>query len=71
MNKNLHDIDKIFKDGLEDHLEPAPPGVWDAVNNDLDKKQAFHFKEKYYRLKRMALAFFVVCGCRHCSIILF
>ena len=56
MKKNLQDIDKIFKDALDEHLEPAPPGVWDTINNDLDKKQAFHFKEKYFRLRRLALA---------------
>jgi len=54
MMRNLHDIDKVFKDGLEDHLEPVPSSVWDALNNDLDKKQAVHFKEKYARLQRLA-----------------
>ena len=56
MKKNLQDVDKLFKDALDEHLEPAPPGVWDTINNDLDKKQAFQFKEKYFRLKRFALA---------------
>jgi len=56
MKKNLQDVDKLFKDALDEHLEPAPPGAWDAINNDLDKKQAFQFKEKYFRLKRFALA---------------
>ena len=55
MKKNLQDVDKLFKDALDEHLEPAPPGVWDTINNDLDKKQAFQFKEKYFRLKRFAL----------------
>ncbi len=55
MKKNLHEIDKLFKDALDGHLEAAPPGVWDAVNNDLDKKQALHFRQKYFRLKRVAL----------------
>jgi len=56
MKKNLQDVDKLFKDALDEHLEPAPPGVWDTINSDLDKKQAFQFKEKYFRLKRFALA---------------
>ncbi|MEO5683950.1 MAG: hypothetical protein ABIQ88_15015 [Chitinophagaceae bacterium] len=55
MKKNLQDIDKVFKDALDDHLEPVPAGVWDALNNDLDKKQAFHYRKKYYRTKRLAL----------------
>ncbi|MFT3936470.1 MAG: hypothetical protein QM726_22775 [Chitinophagaceae bacterium] len=56
MSKNLQNIDNIFKDALDEHLESAPPGVWDAVNNDLDKKQAVLFREKYYKLKRLAVA---------------
>jgi|GEM_PF-1167272 len=60
MKKNLHDIDKIFKDALDEHLEPAPSAAWDAVSNDLDKRQAFHFKEKYFRLKRLAVALLLI-----------
>jgi len=55
MIKNLHDIDKIFKEGLEDHCEPVPSSVWESLNNDLDKKQAAHYREKYFRLKKLAL----------------
>ena len=55
MIKNLHDIDKIFKEGLEDHCEPVPSSVWESLNNDLDKKQAAHYREKYFRLKKLAV----------------
>lgn len=55
MMKNIPDIDKIFKDGLDEHQEPVPAAVWEALNNDLDKKQAAHFKEKYFQMKRLAI----------------
>ncbi len=54
--KDLHDIDKLFNDGLGEHREPVPPGIWEGISNDLDKKQTLHFQKKYYRLKRWAAA---------------
>ena len=62
MNENLHDIDKLFRDGIDGHEEPVPPGVWEGVSNDLDKKQALYYKEKYNRLKRWGLLLLVLGG---------
>lgn len=57
MTDDLHDIDDLFRDGLEGHEEEVPQSVWQGVSNDLDKRQASFYKRKYFRLRRIALAF--------------
>ena len=61
MNDDLHDIDRLFRDGIEGHEENVPSSVWEAVNNDLDKKQASYYKSKYDRLKRAAALLLLLC----------
>lgn len=61
MSEDLHDIDDLFRDGLNGHMEDLPPGVWEAVSNDLDKKQASYYKSKYITLKRAALFLTFLC----------
>lgn len=60
MNDDLHDIDRLFRNGIEGHEEPPPPLVWEGVSNDLDKKQASYYKRKYQRLKRAAWLFLLL-----------
>jgi hypothetical protein len=61
MNDDLHDIDDLFRNGLEGHEEDVPSAVWQAVSNDLDKKQASYYKQKYRRLKRAAWLLLLLC----------
>ena len=55
MNEDLHDIDNLFKDGIEEYSEVVPTAIWEAVDKALDKKQASLYKNKYNRLKKVAL----------------
>jgi len=55
MNKNLHEVDKLFRDALDNHNEPAPPGAWQGIDAELDKRQVNLFREKYYRLRRIMI----------------
>jgi len=61
MNDDLHNIDDLFRKGIEGHEEDVPPSVWEAVSNDLDKKQASYYKHKYYRVKRASLLLLLLC----------
>lgn len=56
MIRDIHDIDKLFKDGIEGHKEDVPDAVWENISNKLDEKQAVSFEKKYYRLRRLAIA---------------
>ena len=58
--KNNNDIDNIFKDALDDLQESAPPAVWESLSNDLDKQQAALFREKYHRVKRLAVLLLLI-----------
>jgi hypothetical protein len=55
MSKNLHDIDKLFRDSLEGHEEMPSDKVWDALDNNLDKSNVISIKRKYNNLKRIAI----------------
>jgi hypothetical protein len=61
MNDDLHNIDDLFRKGIEGHEEDLSPSVWEAVSNDLDKKQASYYKRKYNRLKRASLLLLLLC----------
>lgn len=61
MNDDLHNIDDLFREGLEEHREDVPSSAWDVVSNDLDKKQAALYKNKYDKLKRLALLLLLFC----------
>jgi len=56
MGENLHDIDKLFRDSLEEHEEVPSEKVWDALDNNLDKSNVIQIKRKYNNLKRLAVA---------------
>lgn len=61
MTGDLHDIDDLFRDGLEGHEEAVPSEVWQTVSNDLDKKQASYYKHKYKRLRYAAALLLLLC----------
>ena len=60
MSENLHDIDKLFKDPIEAYEEAPPANVWDAIDNNLDKNSVINIKNKYRKLKRLAIAMLIL-----------
>ncbi|MBS1511418.1 MAG: outer membrane beta-barrel protein [Bacteroidetes bacterium] len=56
MGENLHDIDKLFRDPIEDYEEMPSSKVWDAIDNGLDKNNVIQIKRKYNNLRRIAIA---------------
>jgi hypothetical protein len=62
MNKDLHDIDKLFKQSIDDHLEEVPPEVWQNIDHGLDKKQAAFYKRKYFTVRAAAIILLLVGG---------
>jgi Outer membrane protein beta-barrel domain len=56
MDENLHDIDKLFRDPIEEHEEMPSGKVWDAIDNNLDKSNIVSIKKKYNNLKKLAVA---------------
>ncbi len=54
MSENLHDIDKLFRDGIEGQEDMPSAKVWEAVDAGLDKSNVIHIKRKYDNLKRIA-----------------
>jgi len=55
MSEDLHHIDKIFKDSIEEHEEMPSQHVWDVIDSNLDKNKINHSSRKYNRLKRVAI----------------
>ncbi len=55
MNENLPDIDKLFKSAIEQHDDIPSPGVWDSIDNKLDKSNVVDINKKYIQLKRIAI----------------
>jgi hypothetical protein len=56
MDENLHDIDKLFRDPIEEHEEMPSAKIWDAIDSNLDKSNIVSIKKKYNNLKKMAVA---------------
>ena len=59
MNENLHNIDKLFKEAIEQHEEPPSEKVWDAVDKNLDKSKVVSISRKYNKLKWAVAALFL------------
>jgi hypothetical protein len=55
MEKNLHDIDKLFHSYLEKHEEEPTEDVWVVIENDLNRADAETYKAKYKFLLRTVL----------------
>ena len=55
MNENLHDIDKLFKSAIEAHDDMPSNGVWNDIDNKLDKSRIVDINKRYNKLKRVAL----------------
>lgn len=55
MDRNLHDIDKLFYDSVEPHEEAPSAKVWDEIDKNLTRKGFTSYKKKYDRLKWLLL----------------
>lgn len=63
MDRNLPDIEHLFKLALEDEEEMPAPEVWTAIDNILDKDNVVSIKKKYENVKKVAfLLFFMLAG---------
>ena len=55
MDENLHNIENLFRDGLEDNEELPSSNVWNGIDNTLDKDNVVSIKKKYTTMKRVAI----------------
>ncbi|MEO6837793.1 MAG: outer membrane beta-barrel protein [Ginsengibacter sp.] len=55
MDKNLHDIEDLFRKGLEDNEEEPSQNAWEGIEKKLDKDNVVSIKKKYNFLKKVAL----------------
>jgi hypothetical protein len=60
MNKNLHDIDKLFKAALNDQDETPSAELWNAIDQHLDKNKVVDINRKYIQLKKIAVALLIL-----------
>jgi hypothetical protein len=59
MSEDLHNIDDLFRNALNEHEEDPSSAVWDNLDKQLDKHKIVHIKRKYYALKWVAAALLV------------
>ncbi len=52
MDKNLHEIDQLFLDTLENYEEDPSEDVWTTIENDLNRTDVVKYKTKYKFLLR-------------------
>ncbi len=63
MDKNLHEIEKLFLKELEGNEEFPSENVWDSIERKLDKDSVVSIKKKYDSLKKVSfLLVFLLTG---------
>ena len=63
MNKDLHDIDNLFRSSLESYEETPSLSVKEKLEASLDKTDAESYKKRFLAWKRTAIAlFFLLIG---------
>lgn len=60
MDKNLRDIEKLFKAALEDNEEIPSSKVWNEIDKILDKDNIINIKKKYDTLKRISFLLLIL-----------
>ncbi|MEO6133519.1 MAG: outer membrane beta-barrel protein [Ginsengibacter sp.] len=60
MDKNLHDIENLFRTALEDNEESPSQNSWDGIEKRLDKDNIVSIKKKYNLLKKVAFLLMVL-----------
>jgi hypothetical protein len=63
LSENLHHIDKIFRDSIEECNEMPSKHVWEAIDSHLDKSKINHISRRYKRLKRFAVLLSMLLLC--------
>lgn len=63
MKKNLHEIDELFRQAIDQHNEMPGEEVWDAIHSNLNKNKIKHNRRKYAGLKRAAFFLFLLFLC--------
>jgi hypothetical protein len=62
MNKNLHDIDNLFKKAYDDYTAKPSNEVWEKLAAGLDKHDAEKYKRKFIEWRITAVLLFLLCG---------
>src|SRR2546423_13772866 len=57
MEKNLHDLDKLFQRSLENYEEEPAEDIWVSIENGLNRTDAEKYKTKYKLLLRTVACF--------------
>lgn len=57
----MRNIDKIFKRAESLHSETPPPGLWDKVENELNKNEVLKYKRRYRIVLVLAIASSFLC----------
>ncbi len=61
MDENwLHDIDGIFRDSLQSHLDEPSQAVWDKIENQLDREDILFYKSRSRLLRRICACLLVI-----------
>lgn len=60
MSKDLHDIDELFRSGLDGYEVTPSPGLKGSLDAALDKKEAEKYKRRFILWKRTALLLFLL-----------
>ncbi len=55
MNKNLHDIDELFRSGMGSYEATPSAGLKERLDLELDKKQAASYKKRWIGWKRTSI----------------
>ncbi|MEP6512738.1 MAG: outer membrane beta-barrel protein [Parafilimonas sp.] len=70
MNEDLHKMDRLFIQLLENYKEEPPENSWQAIENELNKRDAEKYKAKYTFLRRTFICLMLTCACLLISYVL-
>ncbi len=71
MDKNLHNIEDLFKKGLEGSEDSPSEKVWQTLDKRLDKETVINIKKKYRRLQQCEIFLLILIFASGISIYLF
>ena len=60
MDENLHNIEDLFRDGLDNNEETPPIQAWKDIDNILNRDNIVSIEKKYSYLKRVAFILLVL-----------
>ena len=65
MDKDLQNIEELFKSSLEGNEEVPSKKVWEAIDKGLDRENIITIKKKYNVIK--GIAFLLLLLCHQCQ----